>query len=154
MVFVIAIVTSSMKFISLYISRWWHQTWDTSIYFMVVSQSEASVSTEHGIKENTEWYLLYHQYYISIIWLPLDAHVHKYGATKYPLSYVLLWRKIWLCHHPWQWYISWAETVDQGCKYLWYNCNHSSNKLDKQCLTYLGPVMHWCVSKLDHPWIR
>ena len=44
------IVTSSMSFLSHYISRWWSQTWDTCIYFTVVSQSEARVSTDHGIK--------------------------------------------------------------------------------------------------------
>ena len=46
----IAIVTSSMTFFCLYISRWWRQTWDTAPYFMVVNQSEARISTEHGIK--------------------------------------------------------------------------------------------------------
>ena len=34
---------------SLYISRWWRQTWDTVPYFTVVNQSEARISTEHGI---------------------------------------------------------------------------------------------------------
>ena len=32
-----------------YISRWWRQTWDTAPYFTVVNQSEARISTEHGI---------------------------------------------------------------------------------------------------------
>ena len=44
----IAIVTSSMTFLCLYISRWWRQTWDTAPYFTVVNQSEARISTEHG----------------------------------------------------------------------------------------------------------
>ena len=44
-----AIVTSSMTFLCLYISRWWRQTWDTAPYFTVVNQSEARISTEHGI---------------------------------------------------------------------------------------------------------
>ena len=46
---VITIVTSSTTFLSLYISCWWRQAWDRCIYFMDVSQSEARVSTEHGI---------------------------------------------------------------------------------------------------------
>ena len=29
--------------------RWWRQTWDTAPYFTVVNQSEARISTEHGI---------------------------------------------------------------------------------------------------------
>ena len=33
----------------LYISRWWRQTWDTAPYLTVVNQSEARISTEHGI---------------------------------------------------------------------------------------------------------
>ena len=41
----IAIVTSSMTFLCLYISRWWRQTWDTAPYFTVVNQSEARIST-------------------------------------------------------------------------------------------------------------
>ena len=45
----IAIVLSSMTFLCLYISRWWRQTWDTPPYFTVVNQSEARISTEHGI---------------------------------------------------------------------------------------------------------
>ena len=45
----IVAVTTSMTFLSRCISRWWRQAWDTCIYFTVVSQSEASVSTEHGI---------------------------------------------------------------------------------------------------------
>ena len=45
-----AIVTSSMTFLSLYISRWWRQTWDTCLSFKVVSQSEARTGTEHGLK--------------------------------------------------------------------------------------------------------
>ena len=44
---------SSMTFLSHYISRWWHQTCDTYIYFTVDSQSEARVSTEHGIMSYT-----------------------------------------------------------------------------------------------------
>ena len=52
----IAIVTSSMMFLCLYISRWWRQTWDTAPYFTVVNQSEARISTEHGIKQYiTAW---------------------------------------------------------------------------------------------------
>ena len=47
---VIAIVTSSVMFLYLYISHWWRQTWDTCVYFTVVSQSEVRVNTEHGIK--------------------------------------------------------------------------------------------------------
>ena len=39
-----------MTFLCLYISRWWRQTWDTAPYFTVVIQSEARISTEHGIK--------------------------------------------------------------------------------------------------------
>ena len=38
-----------MTFLCLYISRWWRQTWDTAPYFTVVNQSEARISTEHGI---------------------------------------------------------------------------------------------------------
>ena len=40
---------SSMTFRCLYISRWWRQTCDTAPYFTVVNQSEARISTEHGI---------------------------------------------------------------------------------------------------------
>ena len=39
-----------MTFVCLYISRWWRQTWDTAPYVTVVNQSEARISTEHGIK--------------------------------------------------------------------------------------------------------
>ena len=39
-----------MTFLCLYISRWWRQTWDTAPYLTVVNQSEARISTEHGIK--------------------------------------------------------------------------------------------------------
>ena len=42
-------VTSPMTFLSHFISRWWRQTWDACIYFMVVTQSKARVSTEHGM---------------------------------------------------------------------------------------------------------
>ena len=45
----IAIVTSSMTFLCLYISRWWRQTLETAPYLTVVNQSEARISTEHGI---------------------------------------------------------------------------------------------------------
>ena len=38
-----------MTFLCLYISRWWRRTWDTAPYFTVVNQSEARISTEHGI---------------------------------------------------------------------------------------------------------
>ena len=48
-VVVIIIVISLMTFLSIYISSWWCQMWDTCICFMVVSQSEVRVSTEHGI---------------------------------------------------------------------------------------------------------
>ena len=34
----------------LYISLWWRQTWYTPLYFTVVNQSEARISTEHGIR--------------------------------------------------------------------------------------------------------
>ena len=53
-----------MTSLSLYISHWWRQTWDTRLYFTVVSQSEARVNTEHAIKEFTtmrcwlEWLVL------------------------------------------------------------------------------------------------
>ena len=47
-VVVITIVTSSMTFLSLYISCWWRQTWDTDLYLTVFSQSKVRVSTEHG----------------------------------------------------------------------------------------------------------
>ena len=43
-----------MTFFCLYISRWWRQTWDTPPYLTVVNQSEARISTEHGIKHYTE----------------------------------------------------------------------------------------------------
>ena len=46
----IVIVTSSMTFLSLCISLWWRQTWEVSLYFTIVNQSEARISTEHGIK--------------------------------------------------------------------------------------------------------
>ena len=42
-----------MTFLCLYISRWWRQTWDTAPYFTVVNQSEARISTEHGIDDIT-----------------------------------------------------------------------------------------------------
>ena len=48
----IAIVTSSMTFLCLYISRWWRQTWDAATYFTVVNQSKARISAEHGINNN------------------------------------------------------------------------------------------------------
>ena len=51
----IAIVTSLMTFLCLYISRWWRQTWDTAPYFTAVNQSEARISTEHGIIQITPW---------------------------------------------------------------------------------------------------
>ena len=54
----IAIVTSSMTFLCLYISRWWRQTWDTAPYFTVVSQSEARISKEHGINWHVWWDML------------------------------------------------------------------------------------------------
>ena len=41
-----------MTFLCLYISRWWRQTWDTPPYLTVVNQSEARISTEHGIKQD------------------------------------------------------------------------------------------------------
>ena len=41
-----------MTFLFLYISRWWRQTWDTPPYLTVVNQSEARISTEHGINYN------------------------------------------------------------------------------------------------------
>ena len=50
-----AIVTSSMTFLCLYILRWWRQTWDTAPYFTVVNQSEARISTEHGIRGDILW---------------------------------------------------------------------------------------------------
>ena len=34
------------------ISRWWRQPWDTPLYFTVVNQSEARISTEHGMKSD------------------------------------------------------------------------------------------------------
>ena len=49
----ITIVTSSMTFLSFYISRWWHQTRGTPLYFTVVNQSEARIRTEHGINNTT-----------------------------------------------------------------------------------------------------
>ena len=64
-----------MTFLRLYISRWWRQTWDTAPYFTVVNQSEARISTEHGIKVNptaspfptliSSW----SQYYPVVVWL-------------------------------------------------------------------------------------
>ena len=44
---------SPFTFLSLYISRWWRQTWHTRLYLTVVSQSEANVSTEHGMNSDT-----------------------------------------------------------------------------------------------------
>ena len=38
-----------MTFLCLYISRWWCQPWYTPLYFTVVNQSDARISTEHGI---------------------------------------------------------------------------------------------------------
>ena len=48
----IAIVTSSMTFFSLYITL---MTCDTRLYFTVINQSEARLSTEHGIHLYTLW---------------------------------------------------------------------------------------------------
>ena len=48
----IAIMTSSMTFLSPYISRWWRQTCDKHLYFTVVNQWEARISTDHGINPN------------------------------------------------------------------------------------------------------
>ena len=55
-----------MTFLSHYISRWWLQTWDTCIYFTVVSQSEARVSTKHGIDMDIIYYISLYSLYISI----------------------------------------------------------------------------------------
>ena len=43
----------TQTFLCLYISCWWCQTWDTAPYFKVVNQSEARISTEHGINRDT-----------------------------------------------------------------------------------------------------
>ena len=40
---VIAIVPSSITFLSLFISRWWRHTWDTRLYLMVVRESAPSM---------------------------------------------------------------------------------------------------------------
>ena len=57
------VVTSSMTFLCPYISHWWRQTWDMLLYFTVVTQSEARISTEHGItlfitQSTTTWYYM------------------------------------------------------------------------------------------------
>ena len=39
-----------------YISRWWHWTLNMCLYFMVISQSGARVSTEHGINIYTQFH--------------------------------------------------------------------------------------------------
>ena len=54
----ITIETQSIMLFSLTISCWWHQTWDTCIYFMVVSQSEARVSTAPGMSKITSSVIL------------------------------------------------------------------------------------------------
>ena len=52
---VIVIVTSPMTLLYLYISRRWRQTLNMCLYFTVISQSEARVSAELGIKLYTQW---------------------------------------------------------------------------------------------------
>ena len=49
----ITIVRSSMTSLSLYNSCWWCQTWNTCLYFTVVSQYEVRYCTGHGINTNT-----------------------------------------------------------------------------------------------------
>ena len=53
---VIAIITSSMTFLSPYTSQWWRQTLNTFLYFTVISQSEASRS---WIVNSNKWVKLW-----------------------------------------------------------------------------------------------
>ena len=71
----IAIVTSSMTFLCLYISRWWRQTWDMAPYFTVVNQSKARISTEHRIRGYISFYR--NMYVIYVL------HLFHTGRTLY-----------------------------------------------------------------------
>ena len=76
----IAIVTSSMTFLCLYISRWWRQTWDTPLYFTVVDQSEARISIEHGI--NNHIAMICDRHYGSLAALQW-RHNERHGVSNH-----------------------------------------------------------------------
>ena len=59
-----------MTFLCLYISGWWRQTWDTPLYFTVVNQTKARISTEHGISYDIIWYdmIRYNKIWYDKIW--------------------------------------------------------------------------------------
>ena len=78
-VVVFVIVTSPMTLLYLYISRWCCQTWDTCIYFMVVSQSESGFSTERA------WHKLLYSLitnwtskFIKVPWVLAAAQENRY----------------------------------------------------------------------------
>ena len=78
-----------MTFLRLYILRWWRQTWDT-----VVNQSEARVSTEHGIKK-----------YIRILSMKTHMFAHTHVYTR-PYIYIYIYSYICqyiFSHRPSHW---------------------------------------------------
>ena len=121
---VIAISTSSVTFLSLCISRWWCQTWDTCLYLMVVSQSEARVSTEHEINFNI----------ITNFWQELSK-LHQYLYKNWDPTFFQAFHNI-----PLPGFISlWMH---HNC-FLEYNMTLCSNKLMPMCLSWLNNGGKW-----------
>ena len=97
-----------MTFLRLYILRWWRQTWDT-----VVNQSEARVSTEHGIKKyirilsmKTHMFAHTHVYTRPYIYIYIHIYVniysvigHRIGLRKWTIKYNY-WFRGWHSIHP------------------------------------------------------
>ena len=78
-----------MTFLCLYISRWWRQTWDTAPYFTVVNQSEARISTEHGITLVTPCLLIWIREFIhapkaqhGIAMVSVDKFLYPRNQTR------------------------------------------------------------------------
>ena len=69
-----------------YISRWWRQTLDTPLYFTVVNQSEARISTEQGIN-------IYHnsETQIELNYMSIMNGNHQY-SPHWLLTHWIIWR--------------------------------------------------------------
>ena len=75
----IAIVTSSMTFLCLYISRWWRQTWDTAPYFTVVNHAIRS-ENQHGARDKC-----------------IYTHTGVCSSFNFVVSFVMFIFFVWVC---------------------------------------------------------
>ena len=124
-----------MTFLCLYISRWWRQTWNTPLYFTVVNQSEARISTEHGI--NTVYSMIYSHSFIVLCFVLVISSVYSgFLWSIYPYSSGLLY---------WHWgnHIASEVTLKDAGKWISTRNSKASNYIQLLLKSFLHSDAIW-----------